>query len=336
MQSIDFECEFCSSKIKYKSNLLRQKKDKHHDEMGMPWYTCSECKTKYKTVKDLETHFQSHSQRLENLCPYCQTGFSKKQSFAAHIEDTHGLPVWNSISHEHILAPQQSAFSGALQIFSFPGNDGDIDLLEFLFKRKEPILNLIKSEAQYGAKKVQLVSVLDLYKRPANDEDEEKQTRIYAQTEMESVDCDGLTDESFVGMVDKMLSVLFVFASEGSGWILRQVNETLVKLAAVASVQGSSFLPLPHFLQGKSFVLNIRNHSDHSCFQYCYTAAYHKFHGPPIAPECFSLYEQGNVALYDDTNPDAHKPVGNFIMPMALSAMTSFEKQNEVQINVFR
>ena len=122
-------------------------------------------------------------------------------------------------------------------------------------------------------KKFSLLS-LDLYKERNENDNEEQAIEIFASSEMTTLYLDGLSNEDFFKMLIKMLNILFMFSSQGSGWILRKVNRLEIKIA-FAPVHASSYIALPGFLNGCRSLLNIRNHFDHNCFVYCFVAAYH-------------------------------------------------------------
>ena len=51
---------------------------------------------------------------------------------------------------------------------------------------------------------------------------------------MKTVYLDELSNEDFLKMLSKMLNILFMFSSQGSGWILGKVNRLEIKIAAFA------------------------------------------------------------------------------------------------------
>ena len=116
---------------------------------------------------------------------------------------------------------------------------------------------------------------------------------------MTTVHLDGLSNEDFFKMLSKMLNILFMFSSQGSGWILRKVNRLEIKIAAFAPVHASLYIALPDFLNGCRSLLTIRNHLDHNCFVYCFVAAYQIKNRISLLTEVRSGTEK--------TNPDTYK-----------------------------
>ena len=172
---------------------------------------------------------------------------------------------------------------------------------------------------------------LDLYKERNENDNEEQAIEIFVSSEMTTVYLDGLSNEDFFKMLNKMLNILFMFSSQGSGWILRKVNRLEIKIAAFAPVHASSYIALPGFLNGCRSLLNIRNHFDHNCFVYYFVAAYH-------IKNRINLLTEGRSET-EKTNPDTYKnaerqPVGDYQMPMPINRIPYFEDANDVRVNV--
>ena len=149
---------------------------------------------------------------------------------------------------------------------------------------------------------------------------------------MTTVYLDGISNEDFFKMLSKMLNILFMFSSQGSGWILRKVNRLEIKIAVFAPVHASSCIALSGFLNGCRSLLSIRNHFDHNCFVYCFVAEYHIKNRINLLTEDRSGTEKTNP----DTNKNAERqPVGDYQMPMPINMIPYFEDANEVRVNVF-
>ena len=58
---------------------------------------------------------------------------------------------------------------------------------------------------------------LDLYKERNENDNEKQAIEIFASSEMTTVYLDGLSNKDFFKMLSKMLNILFMFSSEGSG-----------------------------------------------------------------------------------------------------------------------
>ena len=234
---MSFSCKFCNAKFTFRTNRNRHQTNLNPDEAGVPVYRCQHCDFTTRDLRTLERYFRNRHNRLVKCCLYCYIGFDSADRFAIHIRDQHGLP---SRTSETSRRPTESAFQGALQVFTIDGTEDDQDLMQFMLNNRDIITDLIKSEVSNAAKKVQFVVSLDLYKGRNKNDNEEQAIEIFASSEMTTVYLNGLSNEDFFKMSSKMLNILFMFSSQGSGWILRKVNRLEIKKAAVAPVHASS------------------------------------------------------------------------------------------------
>ena len=162
----------------------------------------------------------------------------------------------------------------------------------------------------------------------------EERIEIYANSVMTPIYVEGLTDELYCSMVQKMKAVLPTFASSGSGWVVEKIIKLDIKFARYRPIRGLSYLALPHKLANCRGLINIRNHDDANCFNYCFVAAHHSHQG-------ISLDRDDRNYHIDKTSPATyqqqtiHQPVGEFEMPMGFEQMKAFEDLNDVAINVF-
>ena len=131
-----------------------------------------------------------------------------------------------------------------------------------------------------------------------------------------------------------MMAVLYTCASSGRCSVVEKIIKLDIKFARNRSFRGSSYPALPHRLANCRGLLNIRNHDDANCFNYCFVAAYHAHQG-------ISLDRDDRNHHIDKTSPttyqqqNIHQPVGEFEMPMKFEQMKAFETLNDVTTNVF-
>ena len=227
----------------------------------------------------------------------------------------------------------ESAFRKSLQFYRIVDSNNTVGLLDFMTAQRDEISDIIEQKTlNEGPQKVQFSAKLSLHKE-ARDNGEASDIDIYANSEMTPVH-HRLSNETFFHMMEKMLTVLFVLASNGSGWILQKILWVDLKFAKFSPICGSSFIELPLCLRNQRYLLNIRNHDDFECFNYCYTAWNHELLGPNLADPSRDIRTQlTNLATY--RKPEATKPRGEFSMPMGFHDVHQFEIMNDVQVNVF-
>lgn len=69
-------------------------------------------------------------------------------------------------------------------------------------------------------------------------------------------------DEAF----DKVISSLDNFTSDGSGWLINEVEEMLIKTTRYVPIKGGSYIQTPRWLAVKRAVVNVKN-NDQKCFR---------------------------------------------------------------------
>ena len=83
--------------------------------------------------------------------------------------------------------------------------------MEFMLNNRHIITDLINSEVSNTAKKVQFVVSLDLFKERNENDNKEQAIEIFARSEMTTVYLDGLSNEDFFKILNKMLNIHFIF-----------------------------------------------------------------------------------------------------------------------------
>ncbi len=250
------------------------------------------------------------------------------------MSEEHGLPIWTETRDENsYIKPTHTAFNGSLRFYDLPVNEEEIDLLELLIRRKEEIESIIDLNVSQGPHKVQFVAEVVL-KKPIADSEEDERIRIFANSSMTPVFADGLSDDQFFTMTEQMILVIHNFASHGSGWILETIDRLTIKAVRFSPIRPGSHLRTPTELK-EAPLINIQS-KDGRCFQHCYTAAYHLQFGPTLVSEKSHWRQKFLQTTYDETNPLANLPKGEFDAPMPLNQIGRFEHLNKVQVNVFR
>ena len=144
----------------------------------------------------------------------------QQRSFVCSVHEfsLHGLPVFG----EEFLprdTPTESAFGGRLQTFEVVHNNDaeeNTDLARFMLAEKTRIGNLVREKLSNGPHKNQFCVKVQLLKPHRGEEDgstDDERIEIYTNSLVTPVLNDGMSDETYWTMVDKMLTVLATFAS---------------------------------------------------------------------------------------------------------------------------
>ena len=323
-------CDICGKSFANRQNLNRHRKKVHCLKRNETEIICGLCNFSSKSLLQIKTHLSTaHEGKPFRVCVYCKKIFVDESDFNHHLQNEHTLPILQRNDPSTNLE-SKSAFKNLFKIFQVDG-DGSIDFVQFMLQKEQDIRQVLLESAQNSPMKVQLSASIRLTK-PV--EESPESIEIHLNTDMIKVFADGLSTEEYFQMIDKMLASLFSFTAHGSGWALEKINHLDVKMAKFRPVRGSSYIALPGELQGLRSLLNIRNQYDNRCFLYCFTAAYHLHYGPPLKPDTWRTVT--SPTLYSSNNPSARQAEGSYEMPMGFRDLPNFEKENSVQVNVFR
>ena len=324
-------CDICEKTFGNKNNLKQHRRNVHKIPPYFRPMECDECHFIGLSVALINDHFhEKHQSKLEKMCVYCGIGFDNSQKFYIHLETKHGLPPPREAMQSK-TDPTESAFEGALKVYSISGS-GENDLLQFMMDAKPEIDKLVSENVNENAQKMQFIARVELSKPTKGDE-----TTLFLRSQMHPVYGMSTGQDIFFDMVDKMMNTLFTFTASGSGWILDKITNLEVKFAAFNPIRGSSYIPSPPQLDASHLLLNIRNRQDHNCFLYCFTAAWHLRYGPLLyVASRDSPNVRTNPKTYSKENPLAHQAKGEYTMPMGFGEMLRFEKLNNCKVNVFR
>ena len=109
---------------------------------------------------------------------------------------------------------------------------------------------------------------------------------------------------------------------QGSGWYFDENIQLIVNIGKYRPLKGTSYFKLPPILQKKKAVINIKNDADDYCFVWCVLAA---LYPAKIHPERVSHYRSHITKLN----------LKGLSFPIDLDQIPKFEKQNEININVY-
>ncbi len=217
----------------------------------------------------------SHSSTDFKICYYCRTIFPSALDFTAHLSSVHSLPAGpqSNIDRETENDPtlHETSLRGYFKVYRLvPGNDQDVDLLNFLVNR----FTLIQ-EKLAGVRlpvKLQLSACVRLGKTNADNVTSDI-VDIHANSLSWAIYQEGLTEETFMNMIETMVTTIATYCSAGSGWMLMKINYVDLKFAKFTPLTGSSYLPTPEFLGSARSLINVENTADSDCFIYSYLAA---------------------------------------------------------------
>ena len=122
---------------------------------------------------------------------------------------------------------------------------------------------------------------------------------------------------------DRIKELLSTHEGQGSGFKLDTILDCQLHVANYDRIWGSSYVPLPKYVQIKRATINIKNVSDENCFQY--SMLYTKLQ-PEVHPERPDQYKK-HLGELDMTGIKT---------PVEITQLKKFEKQNrDYSVNVY-
>ena len=323
----------CDKTFSCRQNVNRHTREIHDYVGHKSVKQCSLCPFKTKFILQLSLHFKKvHNQYIHRICCYCITAFEDTESLYSQQEEMHGLPRPITALKDGDKQHTTTAINGSLKVYTMMGTEEE-DLFEFMMDKKEEINNILIQNTVRNSQEVQFCATVQLEK-PIPDDDGLK---IFVRSNTQPVYKEGLKDEEYLEMLEKMLGILYTFTASGSGWMVVKIVQLEIRVVLFTPMTGSSYIALPHQLQSSNSLLNIRNHGDHNCFMYCFTAAWHRKHGPALTPPGqHPRIKRTDPRTYSNANPVAHQPRGEFDMLMGLGQIPLFEEINRCRINIFQ
>ena len=121
----------------------------------------------------------------------------------------------------------------------------------------------------------------------------------------------------------EILNVIDKWVSEGSGWVINQIDSHYINVTTYKPLHGSSYIELPTELRNpKKRLINIKNKDD-KCFRWCHI----RHLNPQI--EHHERIKKGDKKMINELNYDG------IDFPLSQKHYNKVEKQNSIRINVF-
>ena len=121
----------------------------------------------------------------------------------------------------------------------------------------------------------------------------------------------------------EILNVIDKWVSEGSGWVIDQIDSHYINAATNKPLQGSSYIELPMELRNpKKGLINIKNKDD-ECFIWCHIRHLNPQNEHP------ERIKKGDKKMIHELNYDG------IDFPLSQKHYNKVEKQNSIRINVF-
>ena len=121
---------------------------------------------------------------------------------------------------------------------------------------------------------------------------------------------------------EQILNRIAQWISEGSGWIIKSIDNHYLNIVRYKPMKGSSYLKLPIELQNKKGLINLQN-KDNECFRWC-----HVRHLCPMDKDPQRI-KKSDRKYVSELNYDG------VVFPVSIKQINKIELQNKININVF-
>ena len=130
-------------------------------------------------------------------------------------------------------------------------------------------------------------------------------------------------EESIDNGIERILELIAVWLSEGSGWVFESVKLHIINIVSYFPLRGSSYIELPEELRNPMKGLINPKNTDNKCFLWC-----HNRHLNPLIvhPERITKADRESVKRLDYTG---------ITFPVTVKDIYKIEKQNKINICVF-
>lgn len=120
---------------------------------------------------------------------------------------------------------------------------------------------------------------------------------------------------------ESILTQIEEFQEKDSGWTLKSIISLCINMKKYSPIKGSSYIPLPPFVQKKKACVNVRN-NDNQCFKYAILSALYPSESNPHRLNQYRVHEH-------EIN------FGDIEFPVKLKDVKKFEKLNNISVNVY-
>ena len=130
-------------------------------------------------------------------------------------------------------------------------------------------------------------------------------------------------EESIHNSIERILELIAVWLSEGSGWVFQSVLSHIINIVSYFPLRGSSYIELPEELRNPMKGLINPKNTDNKCFLWC-----HNRHLNPLKkdPQRITKADRESVKRLDYTG---------ISFPVTFSDMNRIEKKNKINVSVF-
>ena len=123
----------------------------------------------------------SHQQPILKVCYTCRIGFQTKLNYAEHVKNEHDMPILDLEQDEIDLTRSTvSSISGGVNYYDSQPEEKDLDIVEFMFRKRKKVSRFIQKRAHKFPQKLQVNVEMTLQNSL---EEEIEKVSVYFNTE---------------------------------------------------------------------------------------------------------------------------------------------------------
>ncbi|KAI8435637.1 hypothetical protein MSG28_003902 [Choristoneura fumiferana] len=300
--------------------------------------TCSRCDKTFTRQDDLNRHIRTCQRRVgkrdqpgdnelvikKQKCETCDVDVTSLHSHLKSAKHKQGLRCEMYDEKTEIVA---SAFRSRIISYRLFSSEKHLIPKDFMEDVERRVINLIqgKISEMWSAVKVnlELFAKYTKWMKPNPDDELREVEEIKSfNTKNKVIQVDGVDiSQIYDAFMEEICAKTDDFQERDSGWAITEVLNLEVNINKFSPLKGSSYIPLPKWIQLKHACINIKN-TDNACFFWAVTSALHP-----------AVKNSDRVSSY----PHYEKVLNTqgIECPIALADIKKFEVLNNISINVF-
>ena len=257
-------------------------------------------------------------------CFSCFVVFGCAELFESHEKEIHlkasPSPILQRAVFDHNLQAScvQTSIDDTFKVLRLNLEPENVEPFQFLTSSEGSIISFVNEKLRFNGSNRVMITIHVKLCKPL----EEERVTVYFHSPMERV-AHELVPDDFINMIDAIISLLNVYCSGGSRWVVETLKTLKIRIAGPFKGTASSVIETPAELKNVyRSLLNIKN-KDEFCFLYSVLAGLIPQKKHVERPSTYLPYKDQLVYKLSDFR-------------MSLSKIPSFEKLNNVSICVYR
>ena len=256
MESQKHQCGVCKKLFSRKDNLRRHQKEHHDLETSTATFDCKFCQKVFKRRNHLKRHqvscrsqqstqspTQSNNVTTQNTNPQPSRIPSPQPEQFAQAKSSKAAKR----QKPEMFVQKEQAMRGQLKSLRYNASTGEEDLGMYLNSCKKHVKRRLRKELRdLGALKWTICVQVKLVKYSSDGEMSTIEPHFRSKSKI--LLHKGEIRKQLKIAMEKIPSSFSDFQSKGSGWVLDKVLHLDLNIAKYKPLKGSSYLPLPSFL----------------------------------------------------------------------------------------